>query len=45
MNKIFKEKSLFGKIESLFWFCYNKEPLRFIFWGGINTVITLILTI
>lgn len=45
MNKIFKENSLLGKIEKLFWSLYNKEPLRFIFWGGINTLITLINTI
>ena len=45
MNKIFKkEESFLGKIESLFWKLYNKEPLRFIFWGGINTLITLINT-
>ena len=44
MNKIFKEGSFLGKIEALFWKCYNNEPLRFIFWGGINTVITLINT-
>lgn len=45
MKRFFNEKSLLGKVESLFWFCYNKEPLRFIFWGAINTFITLINTI
>lgn len=45
MNKVFKENSFLGKIEQLFWNLYNKEPLRFIFWGGINTLITLINTI
>lgn len=46
MNKIFKnEESFLGKLESLFWKLYNKEPLRFVFWGGINTLITLVNTI
>ena len=42
MNKIFKnENSFLGKIEKFFWTCYSKEPLRFIFWGGINSLITI----
>ena len=45
MNKLFKEESFLGKIERLFWKLYSKEPLRFIFWGGINTLITLVNTI
>jgi putative flippase GtrA len=45
MNKLFKENTFLGKIEGLFWKLYNKEPLRFVFWGGINTVITLLNTI
>ena len=45
MNKLFKEGSFLGKIEALFWKCYNNEPLRFVFWGGINTLITLVNTI
>ncbi len=44
MNKVFKEGTFFGKIEAFFWKLYSKEPLRFIFWGGINTLITLINT-
>lgn len=45
MNKLFKEDTLLGRIEALFWKLYNKEPLRFVFWGGINTLITIINTI
>ena len=45
MNKIFKnEKSLFGRIEKFFWSCYSKEPLRFLFWGAINSLITIVNT-
>ena len=45
MNKIFKnENSFFGKIEKFFWTCYSKEPLRFLFWGGINSLITILNT-
>ena len=38
------EKSLFGRIEKFFWSCYSKEPLRFLFWGAINSFITIINT-
>jgi putative flippase GtrA len=45
MNKIFKnENSFFGKIEKFFWACYSKEPLRFLFWGGINSLVTILNT-
>lgn len=45
MNKIFKnENSFFGKIEKFFWTCYSKEPLRFLFWGGINSLVTILNT-
>ena len=45
MNKIFKnENSFFGKIEKLFWKIYGIESMRFLFWGGINTLFTYILT-
>ena len=45
MNKIFKnENSLLGKLEKFFWTCYSKEPLRFLFWGGINSLVTILNT-
>ena len=45
MNKIFKnENSFFGRIEKFFWTCYSKEPLRFLFWGGINSLVTILNT-
>ena len=45
MNKIFKnENSFLGKIEKLFWKIYSIESMRFLFWGGINTLFTYILT-
>ena len=46
MNKIFKnEKSIFGKIEKLFWRLYEKEPFRFLIAGGINTVLGIVVAI
>ena len=45
MNKIFKnENSLLGKLEKFFWTLYSKEPLRFLFWGGINSLVTILNT-
>ena len=45
MNKIFKnENSLLDKLEKFFWTCYSKEPLRFLFWGGINSLVTILNT-
>ena len=45
MNKIFKnENSFLGKIEKLFWKIYSIESMRFLFWGGINTLFTYVLT-
>lgn len=46
MNKIFKnEKSLFGKLEKLFWKFYEKEAFRFLIAGGLNTLLGTIGTI
>jgi hypothetical protein len=43
MNKIFKnENSFLGKLEKLCWKLYSKEPIRFLFWGGINSLITIL---
>ena len=38
------EVSFFKKIKQLFLKCYSIEPLRFLFWGGINTMITYLFT-
>lgn len=44
MKRIFKEDSFFGKIESLIRKLYEKAGIRFLFWGGINTLFTYLLT-
>ena len=45
MNKIFKNESSFlGKFESFCWKMWEKEPIRFLFVGGFNALISLILT-
>ena len=46
MNKIFKnEDSFLGKFEAFCWKLWEKEPIRFIFVGGLNTLIGLVLTL
>lgn len=42
-NKIFKnEKSIFGKLENLFWTLYKKESFRFLIAGGLNTLMGMV---
>lgn len=46
MNKVFKnEKSILGKFEAFCWRMWEKEPIRFLFAGGVNTLLGILLSI